>query len=175
MYKRQVVKAGVFTVLKVIIYIFGTEFLRETDASVWLMYVAGATLITASLIAMSKDNLKERLAYSTISQLSYIVLGASLANSAGVLGGGMHIAMHAVGKITLFFCAGAIMVASHKTKVSQLNGLGKVMPVTMAAFTVGAFSVIGVPPMGGAWSKWFLALGTLKAGQEPLLAALMMS
>lgn len=170
-----VVKAGVFTVLKVIVYIFGTEFLRETDASVWLMYVAGATLITASLIAMSKDNLKERLAYSTISQLSYIVLGASLANSAGVLGGGMHIAMHAVGKITLFFCAGAIMVASHKTKVSQLNGLGKVMPVTMAAFTVGAFSVIGVPPMGGAWSKWFLALGTLKAGQEPLLAALMIS
>ena len=109
-----IVKAGVFTVLKVIVYIFGIEFLTETGASIWLMYVASFTLLAASIVALSKDNLKARLAYSTISQLSYIVLGGALATTAGVIGGGLHIAMHAMGKITLFFCAGAIFVASHK-------------------------------------------------------------
>jgi multicomponent Na+:H+ antiporter subunit D len=170
-----VVKAGVFTVMKVAIYIFGIELLHTSGTSVWLMYVAGATVLGASLVAMTKDNLKERLAYSTISQLSYIVLGVALADRWGVLGGGMHIAMHAFGKITLFFCAGAIMVGAHKTRVSELDGLGRTMPFTMAAFAVGALSVIGLPPMGGAWSKWYLALGTVEAGQLPLLAVLMIS
>tara|TARA_B100000745_G_scaffold298700_1_gene247937 strand:- start:457 stop:1620 length:1164 start_codon:yes stop_codon:yes gene_type:complete len=159
-----VVKAGVFTVLKVVVYIFGIDFLRETNASEWLMYVAGATSITASLIAMTKDNLKARLAYSTIGQLSYIVLGASLMNGDGVVGAGLHIAMHAFGKITLFFCAGAIMVALHKTEISDMRGIGRQMPITMGAFFIASLSIIGLPPLGGMWSKWYLVAGTLEAG-----------
>jgi multicomponent Na+:H+ antiporter subunit D len=126
-------------------------------------------------VAFTKDNLKARLAYSTISQLSYIVLGALLANEWGIIGGGMHIVMHAFGKITLFFGAGAIMVAAHKTDISQMKGLGRTMPFTFGAFFIGALSIIGLPPAGGAWSKWFLGMGTLEAGQLGLLAVLMVS
>ena len=170
-----VVKAGVFTVLKVIIYIFGTDFLRETGASVWLMYVAGATVLLASLVAITKDNLKARLAYSTVSQLSYVILAGALATSFSVIGGAMHIAMHAFGKITLFFCAGAIMVAAHKTEISQMRGLGRKMPFTFAAFFIGSLSVIGLPPLGGAWSKWYIALGAVDAQQLVFIAILMVS
>ena len=170
-----VVKAGVFTVLKVLVYVFGLDLLRETSASVWLMYAAGATVLIASLAAMTKDNLKARLAYSTVSQLSYIILGGALASSWGIVGGGMHIAMHAFGKITLFFCAGAIDVALHRTEISDMRGIGRQMPVTMSCFLVGALSVIGLPPLGGAWSKWYLALGAVDAGQLLFLAVLMVS
>ena len=170
-----VVKAGVFTIMKVVIYIFGLDLLSTTGISVWLMYAAGFTVIAGSLVAMAQDNLKRRLAYSTVSQLSYIVLGAALANAWGVVGGSMHIAMHAFGKITLFFCAGAIYVAAHKTEISDMRGLGRAMPITMAAFLIGALSVIGVPPLGGSWSKWYLALGALDAGQILLVAVLMVS
>ena len=170
-----VVKAGVFTILKVSVYIFGLNALTQLWTRPWLLYLAGATIVLASLIAMTKDNLKARLAYSTVSQLSYVVMGALLANAWGVLGSGMHIAMHAFGKITLFFGAGAIMVATHKTEISQLDGIGRTMPVTMLAFLIGCLSVIGLPPMGGMWSKWYLALGTLEAEQIPLLGVLMLS
>jgi multicomponent Na+:H+ antiporter subunit D len=170
-----VVKAGVFAVLKVVIYVFGLELLQTTSASFWLAYVAGATIIIASLVAMTQDNLKLRLAYSTVSQLSYVVLGAMLATTAGVVGGAMHIAMHAFGKITLFFCAGAIMVASHKTEISEMQGLGRRMPFTFAAFFLASLSIIGLPPMGGAWSKWELALGAAETGQAILVAILMVS
>jgi multicomponent Na+:H+ antiporter subunit D len=170
-----VVKAGVFAVLKVVIYVFGLELLQATNASFWLAYVAAATIIIASLVAMTQDNLKLRLAYSTVSQLSYVVLGAMLATTAGVVGGAMHIAMHAFGKITLFFCAGAIMVASHKTEISQMQGLGRRMPFTFAAFFLASLSIIGLPPMGGAWSKWELALGAAETGQAILVLILMVS
>jgi multicomponent Na+:H+ antiporter subunit D len=170
-----VVKAGVFTVLKVSVYIFGIDLLHETRISVWLMYVAGGTVLLASLIALRKDNLKARLAYSTISQLSYIVLGAALAHPLAVIGGGMHIIMHAFGKITLFFCAGAIYVAAHKTEISDMRGIGRVMPVTLFAFLIGSLSVIGLPPMGGTWSKWFLALGAAETDQIVFVAVLMIS
>ena len=170
-----VVKAGVFSVLKVTVYIFGVDNLAELGCSEWLQYLAAATIIIASLVAMTKDNLKARLAYSTISQLSYIVLGAMLVNSWGIIGGGMHIAMHAFGKITLFFCAGAIMVAAHKTEVSEMKGLGRVMPVTMAAFLIGSLSIIGAPPMAGLWSKWYLVLGTLEADSMAMLGVLLTS
>jgi multicomponent Na+:H+ antiporter subunit D len=170
-----VVKAGVFTILKVSVYIFGPELISGTGAADLLLWVAAATIILASLVAFTKDNLKARLAYSTISQLSYIVLGALLANRWGIIGGGMHIVMHAFGKITLFFGAGAIMVAAHKTEISQMKGLGRTMPFTFGAFFVGALSIIGLPPAGGVWSKWFLGLGTLEAGQIGLLAVLMVS
>ncbi|MFH0944858.1 MAG: proton-conducting transporter membrane subunit [Planctomycetota bacterium] len=170
-----VVKAGVFTVMKVSIYIFGVDFLAETGASEWLMWAAATTILLASLVAMTKDNLKARLAYSTISQLSYIVLGAALANDLGIIGGGMHIAMHAVGKITLFFCAGAIMVALHKTEISTMAGIGRRMPVTMTAFFIASVSIIGLPPCGGAWSKWYLALGALDGSRYVLLSVLLIS
>lgn len=170
-----VVKAGVFTILKISVYVFGTDFLTSTGASEWLMYAASFTVVAASVIALTKDNLKARLAYSTISQLAYIVLGAALATDAAVLGGGMHIAMHAVGKITLFFCAGAIMVASHKTEISDMDGIGRTMPVTMTAFFLGSLSIIGLPPMGGSWSKWYLALGAADSGHLIFVAVFMLS
>ena len=170
-----IVKAGVFTILKVTLYVFGPARLDELGSSQWLAYVAGATILLASLVAFTKDNLKARLAYSTISQLSYIVLGAMLANAWGIIGGGMHIVMHAFGKITLFFGAGAIAVAAHKTEISQMRGLGRSMPVTMIAFLVGSLAVIGLPPAGGVWSKWYLGLGTLEAGQPLLLGVLLVS
>jgi multicomponent Na+:H+ antiporter subunit D len=170
-----VVKAGVFTILKVVVYVFGIDLLATTDASRWLTWVAAFTIISASVVALTKDNLKARLAYSTISQLSYIVLGAALATSAGVMGGAMHIAMHAFGKITLFFCAGAIMVGAHKTEISQMDGLGRRMPFTFLAFALGSFSVIGLPPMGGSWSKWFLVLGAADAHRPVMMVVFMAS
>ncbi|MDE2889851.1 MAG: monovalent cation/H+ antiporter subunit D family protein [Gemmatimonadota bacterium] len=170
-----VVKAGVFTVMKIVVYIFGIDLLADTGMSLWLAYVAAATLLIASLVALTKDNLKARLAYSTVSQLSYVVLGAALANSWGIIGGSMHIAMHAFGKITLFFCAGAIMVAAHKTEISDMAGIGKTMPITMIAFFVGSLSVIGLPPLGGSWSKWYLALGAADADRIIFVAVLLIS
>jgi multicomponent Na+:H+ antiporter subunit D len=170
-----VVKSGVFAVLKVCVYIFGIDFLSVSGAGDWLLWFAGATILIGSFVALSKDNLKARLAYSTISQLSYIVAAALLASSLAVTGGAMHIATHAFGKITLFFCAGAILVASHKTKISEMAGLGRVMPYTMTAFLIGSLSIIGLPPMGGTWSKFYIALGSLEAGQLWMLAILMIS
>lgn len=170
-----VVKAGVFTVLKVTVYIFGIDLLQATDAGLWIAYMAATTILLASIIAMRKDNLKARLAYSTISQLSYIILGAMMASSLGILGGAMHIVMHAFGKITLFFCAGAIMVASHKTEISQMNGLGRKMPITFICFLIASLSIIGLPPFGGVWSKWYLALAAADTGQIIFVAVLMIS
>ena len=161
-----VVKAGVFTVLKIAIYIFGIDFLAEIPATRWLMYVAAATILLAAIVALRQDNLKLRLAWSTISHLSYIVLGTLLATPLGIVGSGMHIVMHAFAKITLFFCAGAILVTTHKTRISEMDGLGRRMPVTMAAFFIASLSIIGLPPLGGFWSKWHLALGTLDAPQQ---------
>ena len=157
-----VVKAGVFTVLKVVVYIFGIDLLAETGAANWLMFAASFTLLTASVIALTNDNLKARLAYSTVSQLSYIVLAAAMANALGILGGSLHIVAHALGKITLFMCAGAIYVATHKTLISEMDGLGRRMPFTYAAFLIGALSIIGLPPFIGMWSKWYLGMGAVE-------------
>lgn len=170
-----VVKAGVFTMLKVGVYIFGIDFLAETNASQWLMWLAAFSILAASMIAMTKDNLKARLAYSTVSQLSYITLGMALATSMGVIGGGMHIAMHAFGKITLFMCAGAIYVATNKTEIRQMTGLGRVMPFTYGAFFVGALSIIGLPPLGGSWSKWQLMVASADTGHLIMIGVLMLS
>jgi len=170
-----VVKAGVFCVVKVIVYIFGLDFLSETGANQWLIYMAAFTLLSASLIAMRKDNLKARLAYSTVSQLSYVILGAALATPLAAIGAGMHIAMHAFGKITLFFCAGAIYTALHKTEISDMRGIGRQMPITMAAFFIGALSVTGLPPLGGAWSKWYMMLGAAETGELLIVGVFIVS
>lgn len=170
-----VVKAGVFSILKVVIYIFGIDGLKEIETTDIMLYIGAATILISSCIAMTKDNLKARLAYSTVSQLSYIVVGALLASSIAAAGAALHIATHAVGKITLFFCAGAIMVASHKKNISDMVGLGRQMPITMIAFAIGAISIIGLPPMVGIWSKWYLTIGALEADKIIIVVVLMVS
>ncbi|MBL6778485.1 MAG: monovalent cation/H+ antiporter subunit D family protein [Rhodobacteraceae bacterium] len=170
-----VVKAGVFTMLKVGIYIFGIDFLAETGASDWLIWLAAYSIIAASFVAMTKDNLKARLAYSTISQLSYITLGVALATSMGVMGGGLHMVTHAMGKITLFMCAGSIYVVTHKTEISQMTGLGRRMPVTFIAFLIGSLSIIGLPPFAGSWSKWLLILASADTGEFIIIGVLLIS
>ena len=170
-----VVKAGVFTVTKVIVYIFGVDLLGATGSAVWLQAVAAFTLLAASVVALGQDNLKRRLAYSTISQLAYIVLGVSLLTPEAVVGAGLHIVMHAFGKITLFFCAGAILVGAHKADISHMHGLGRKMPWTFTAFFLGSLSIIGIPPLGGAWSKWYLAGGAAAGGNLAMLALYMVS
>ncbi|WP_111979986.1 monovalent cation/H+ antiporter subunit D family protein [Algibacillus agarilyticus] len=170
-----VVKAGVFSILKVIIYIFGIDNLSEIATTDVMLYIATATVLFSSCVAMTKDNLKARLAYSTVSQLSYIVVGALLASSVAAAGATFHIVTHAVGKITLFFCAGAIMVAAHKKNVSEMAGLGRKMPITMAAFAIGALSIIGLPPMAGTWSKWYLIVGALETDKLIIVAVLTIS
>jgi multicomponent Na+:H+ antiporter subunit D len=170
-----VVKAGVFVVLKIALYVFGLDYLRELATSDVMLYIAAFTMLAASIVAMRKDNLKARLAYSTVSQLSYIVVGAMLAVQLAAIGGGMHMLMHGFGKITLFFCAGAIYVASGKTLVSELDGLGRRMPFTFAAFFIGALCVIGLPPTGGIWSKWHLVMGAWDAGHVVIMLAFMLS
>ncbi|MCX5520141.1 monovalent cation/H+ antiporter subunit D family protein [Kaistia defluvii] len=151
-----VVKAGVFTILKVSVSVFGIETLQTSGASQWLVYVAGFTIVAASIIALRADDLKRRLAYSTIGQLSYIVLAAALASPVAVIGAGLHIAAHAVSKITLFFAAGSVYTAEHVTRVSQMDGIGRRMPWTMGAFAIGALSMIGLPPTAGFLGKWFI-------------------
>ena len=170
-----VVKVGAFSVLRVITGVFGSELLLSLHLGTVICYIAAFTIIVASLIALSQDELKRRLAFSTISQLSYIVLGVALLSPMGMIGGMAHIAMHAFGKITLFFCAGAIAVATGKKYISQMVGIGKRMPVTMTAFFVGSLSVLGLPPTGGFFSNWYMVLGTLQAGQWPMLIVLLVS
>jgi multicomponent Na+:H+ antiporter subunit D len=160
-----VVKAGVFTIVKVIVYVFGVETLARTGSGDWLIYVAGVTIVVASLIALRQDNLKRRLAYSTISQLSYVVLGAALVTPMAILGATIHIAAHAVSKITLFFAAGSVHVGAHIDDISKMDGVGRKMPWTMGAFTVGSLSMIGVPPTAGFLGKWFILIGAVAVQQ----------
>ena len=170
-----VVKVGVFCVARMITGIFGTGLLASLELSTIVCIIAAFTILTASLIALSQDELKRMLAFSTISQLSYIVLGVALLSQSGMVGGMLHIAMHAFGKITLFFCAGAIFVATGVKNISQMVGIGKRMPLTMSAFFIGALSVIGLPPSGGFISKWHLAIGTVESGQIAMLVVLLSS
>ncbi len=170
-----VVKAGVFSVLKIIIYVFGVDAIAGLASVSWLPIVSGFTIIAASIVALRSDNLKRRLAYSTVSQLSYVVLAAALLAPLSVIGAALHIATHALGKITLFFAAGAIYTASHKTEVSQLAGIGRQMPWTMAAFAIGSLSLIGVPPAAGFLSKWLIISGAWQVGNLMAVAVLIAS
>jgi multicomponent Na+:H+ antiporter subunit D len=170
-----VVKSGVFGVVRVVGFVFGPELMRQWGLNTLLALFAGVTVILASLLAFRQDNLKHRLAYSTVGHLSYVVLGAALLSPSSLVGGLMHIANHAFLKITLFFCAGAIYVNLHKEKISELDGVGRVMPWTMGAFTAGAIGLAGIPPMNGFVSKWQLGLGALQAGEILPLLILVLS
>ncbi len=170
-----VVKVGVFSILRVVFHIYGTDLLTRINLVIPAAYLASFTIIMASVYALTRDNLKVRLAYSTISQLSYIILGAVLVTPNAVIGSIVHIAAHAFSKITLFFCAGSIYVMTHKKNVSQLSGIGHKMPLTMVAFFIGTLNMIGVPPLSCFVSKWYLVLGTIDADQIPLLIVLLIS
>ncbi len=170
-----VVKVGVFSVVLVMVDVFGVALLGRLQVGIPTAFFVSATILLASVIALTQDNLKLRLAYSTVSQLSYVILGVALLTPAGMVGSVMQIGVHAFAKITLFFCAGAIYVALHKTQVSEMSGLARRMPWTMAAFTVGALSLIGVPPLAGFTSKWWLAVGSIEAQQPMLLIVLLSS
>jgi multicomponent Na+:H+ antiporter subunit D len=158
-----VVKAGVFSITKIIVYIFGVEHLFSTPSSAWLLYAAAFTIVVASLVALRQQNIKRMLAYSTVSQLSYVIMATAILKPLAEIGASIHMVAHAFGKITLFFAAGAIYVASKKTEIGQLAGIGRRMPWTMTAFTIGALSMIGVPPTGGFVSKWFILGGAFEA------------
>jgi multicomponent Na+:H+ antiporter subunit D len=170
-----VVKAGVFAIFRVIFDILGPETLQSADLGSLITYIASVTILVASLVALTQDSLKRRLAYSTIGQLAYMVLGAGMLSTTGKLGGVMHLAMHAFGKITLFFCAGAIYVASKKKNISQMDGLGQRMPITFFAFLIGSMSIIGLPPLGGFISKWNLLIGAVEGDQLILVVVLLVS
>ena len=170
-----VVKVGVFSILRVVFHIYGVDLMSRMGLGITAAYVVSVTIVLGSVIALSKDNLKARLAYSTVSQLSYVILGAVLLTPSSMVGGIMHIANHAFSKITLFFCAGSLYCAAHKTEVSQLSGIGKKMPWTMAAFFIASLSMIGVPPAAGFTSKWYLALGSMEAHEIPILMVLLVS
>ncbi|WP_084419642.1 proton-conducting transporter transmembrane domain-containing protein [Henriciella litoralis] len=159
-----VVKAGVFTMAKVGLYVFGFDLLKETPARDFVLAVACFTIVVASLIALTKDDLKARLAYSTVGQLAYVTAGVMLANQAGMMGGALQIPAHAFGKMTLFMCAGAIYVATGKKLISEMRGLGRRMPWVFGAFLVGSLSIIGLPPLAGGWPKVMLMLGAADSG-----------
>ena len=168
-----VVKAGVFAVVKVVIYIFGLDIISgSTD---WLIAFSGFTIIAASVVALNADNLKRRLAYSTVSQLSYVILAVAVLAPLSLIGAALHVAAHALGKITLFFAAGAIYTAAHKTEVSQLNGIGRRMPWTMVAFGIGTLSMIGLPPAAGFVSKWYMISGAMLQEQWFALSVILVS
>jgi len=170
-----VVKVGVFSTTRVMLYVFGVDLMSLLNLGIPTAYFVSITILLASIIALSKTNLKARLAYSTVSQLSYIILGVALLTPAGIEGGLVHIANHAFSKITLFFCAGAIYVASHKKDINDMGGLGKTMPFTFAAFAIASLSMIGAPPVAGFVTKWYLLVGSMQAQQWGILIILLAS
>ncbi len=170
-----VVKVGVFCVARVIYNVYGPDLMQSLHLVMPTAYLASATILLASMIALTHDNLKARLAFSTVSQLAYITLGFALVSASGITGGAIHIANHAFSKITLFYCAGAIFVATGKKYISQLDGIGRTMPWTMGAFSIGALSMIGIPGTAGFISKWFLGLGALDNNSMLVLVFLLTS
>ncbi len=170
-----VVKAGVFSVSRIMLSVFGVDVLSNLGLGIITAYLAAFTIVVASIIALTKEDLKARLAYSTVSQLSYIILGVAMLSPLAVKGGLLHIAHHAFAKITLFFAAGAIYVATHLKKIPLMDGLGRKMPWTFGAFAVASLSMIGMPPVCGFVTKWFLANGAISIHNYILLAALLAS
>ncbi|MEW5773387.1 MAG: monovalent cation/H+ antiporter subunit D family protein [Thermodesulfobacteriota bacterium] len=170
-----VVKAGVFSVSRVMLSGFGVDALHRLHLGIPTAYAAAFTIVAASLIALTKDDLKARLAYSTVSQLSYVIIGVAMLTPLAVQGGLMHIAHHGFSKITLFMGAGAIYVATHTKKISLMGGIGRRMPWTFGAFAIASLSMIGVPPVCGFVSKWYMVNGAVDIHQTILLCALLAS
>jgi multicomponent Na+:H+ antiporter subunit D len=170
-----VVKAGVFCICRVILSAFGLDTMDQLGLGIPTAYIAAFTIVVASIVAMTKDDLKARLAYSTVSQLSYVVIGVAMLTPVAVQGGVLHIANHAFSKITLFFTAGAIYVATHTKAISRMKGFGWRMPWTFGAFGLASLSMIGIPPVCGFVSKWYMVNGAVDIGQIPLLIALLAS
>ncbi|TLN27255.1 monovalent cation/H+ antiporter subunit D family protein [bacterium] len=170
-----VVKVGVFSVCRVMLFVFGVDLLHRYNLGIISAYIAAFTVLAGSMIAITKQNLKARLAYSTIAQLSYIVMGVAMLTPSSITGGLIHIPNHAFSKITLFFCAGAIYVAHHKKEIPDLDGMGYKMPFTMAAFGLASLSMIGAPPVAGFVTKWYLAKGAMELSSWGLLLVLMIS
>ncbi len=158
-----VVKAGAFGIVRVVYDIYGVEFAKDLGLTIFLAAIAGFTIVYGSMRALSQDDLKKRLAYSTVSQVSYIVLGTAISGPIATIGGLVHLVHQGVMKITLFFCAGSLAETLGIHKVSQMNGVGKRMPLTMGAFTIAALGMIGIPPIAGFVSKWYLGIGALEA------------
>ena len=169
-----VVKAGAFCVIRLVCYTFGPEVLRECMGAEVLLWLAGVTVILSSLIAIQKTNLKARLAFSTVGQLSYIVMGVCLLTPAGMTGAMYHMVAHAFLKITLFMCAGAIFVTAHKADITEMRGIGRRMPVTMAAFTAASLGIAGLPFLPGFLSKMTIMEGARQAGQ-PVFALILVA
>ncbi len=170
-----VVKSGIFAITRVTFYIFGANAVRFTGANKYLIVLVIISILMGSFLALHQENLKKRLAYSTISQLGYILLGILLLNKNAFTGAMMHLLNHAVIKITLFFCVGAIIYTTGKTKISEINGIGKSMSITMFCFTISSISLIGIPPTNGFISKWLLAEGALVEGKIGFPAILLLS
>ncbi len=160
-----VVKTGVFSVLRIIGFVFGPKLLSQIGIIDFLAWAAALTILISSLMALRQDHLKRRLAFSTIGQLSYIVLGAALLSPMAIKGAYLHLVAHAVMKITLFMCAGLIIARTHRNQISELYGIGKKLPVTMTCFAIASFGIAGIPMFVGFISKWNLALGALQAGK----------
>jgi len=169
------VEAGVLGFARLVYNIYGVDLMRELGLWLPLAAAAAVSIIAASFYALKQDNIKQRLAYSTVSQLSYVVLGIALLTPSAGLGGLVHIAHQAVIKSTLFFAAGAIFLQTGKTNFSEFKGLAREMPLTMAAFTVAALGIIGFPPFAGFITKWYLSLGSLEAGQPVFLVVILFS
>ena len=170
-----VVKAGVFGIIKIIVYIFGIDYLQGISTVSILTVLAGFTIIFSSYKAMKSTNLKQRLAFSTVSQLSYITMAASLATPLAVAAAIFHLLSHAFGKITLFFAAGSIYTSLHKTEIKEMRGIFYQMPITMICFSLGAFSMIGLPPTVGLLWKWFIITGAVDAQDFFVLGILVLS
>ncbi|MBU3142046.1 complex I subunit 5 family protein [Clostridium sp. CF012] len=170
-----VVKSGVFAIVRLSYFIFGTEIIKALHVNIFLSILIVLSILLGSFLALHQENLKKRLAYSTISQLGYVLLGIVLLNEDAFVGSLLHLINHALIKIVLFFCVGAIMYTTGKTDISQIRGIGKQMPITMACFGIAAISLIGIPPTNGFVSKWYLAQGGLTAGKMIFPAILLLS
>jgi multicomponent Na+:H+ antiporter subunit D len=170
-----VVKSGIFAIIRMSYFIFGAEIIKQLHVNVFLSILIALSILMGSFLALHQENLKKRLAYSTISQLGYVLLGIVLLNEDAFVGSLLHLINHAVIKIVLFFCVGAIMYTTHKTDISQIRGIGKQMPITMGCFAIASISLIGIPPTNGFVSKWYLAQGGLTSGKMIFPAILLFS
>ncbi|MBA2663932.1 MAG: monovalent cation/H+ antiporter subunit D family protein [Bradymonadaceae bacterium] len=170
-----VVKAGAFGIVRVVYDVYGVRVVEVLGLDEILAGLAALTILYGSVLALHQDNLKRRLAYSTVSQVSYIVLGVAIAGPLATIGGIVHLVHQGLMKITLFFCAGNLGETIGVHRISAMNGVGRRMPLTMAAFTIAALAMIGIPPLAGFVSKWYLGVGALEVGENWVIAVLVAS